>query len=169
MDLVRALGRMRHRPVCVALVGPDSPVEADRRALAAECSELGAGAEARLLGRRTQPELAEILRACDAFALASSAEGLPNSLLEAMASGLASVASEVPGSSDVLSGGGGRTYPLRDVDALAGILDEFAGDSEAAHALGRAAREIAVREYSVAQVADRYVDLYTELLDAPRA
>ena len=167
VDLVRGVGRMRQRPVCVALVGPDSPVEADRRALTTECGELGAGAKARLLGRRSQPELAEILRACDAFALASSAEGLPNSLLEAMASGLACVASDVPGSSDVLSGGGGRTYPLRDVDALAGVLDEFASDPEAARALGREARELAVRDYSVARVADRYVDLYTELLDEP--
>ena len=165
--LVEAVGKLSWRPVCLLLAGPQSPVAADRADLARAIAALPAGAEARCTGRIDAGELAQLLCAADVFALASRAEGLPNSLLEGMASGLPCVATDIPGSRDVLSGGGGLLVELDDCDALVEALDRLAADPEQRARLGREGRQLAELEYSLPSVAQRYLEVYASLL-APK-
>jgi len=161
--LLLAAGRAQSRPLCLVVVGPRGP-EADYQIEIDEAIEaLPPGVEARLQGELPPEELARVLRAADVFALVSRSEGLPNALLEGMASGLACIATRIPGSVDVLGAGGGRLVPLDDLSALSAALDDLAGDTEKRLALGREARAAALERYSFASVADRYRELYASM------
>jgi glycosyltransferase involved in cell wall biosynthesis len=101
-----------------------------------------------------------VLWAADAFALASEREGLPNSLLEAMACGLACVAPASSAGDELLQGGAGLV-PL-DAATLRNALRTLALDVELRQRLGRLAAERAA-EYDVARVADGYERLYARV------
>ena len=88
------------------------------------------------------------------------------SSLEAMASRLPCVASDIPGSRDVLRHGGGRLVPLDDAGALAAVLDELAADPAASERLAAEARAVIERHFSLDSVAERYLATYRELLAA---
>jgi glycosyltransferase involved in cell wall biosynthesis len=106
-------------------------------------------------------DLPPIYRDFDIFVLPSLAEGTSMSALEAMATGLAVVATDVGGNADVLAGGeAGRLVPSNDVAALTDALDLLVADSAARHALGRAARARAVQVYEEERVIDQYEELY---------
>lgn len=166
VDIVEAAGRSGVRPVCVALAGPTSPYRRDALALAAATEALPAGASVVLLGQLSHDELPEAYRAADAFVLASSSEGMPNALLEAMATGLPCLASDVPGSRDVLCEGGGRLFRLGDVGALGRELEALARDPSAAAELGRQARQVVLARHSLEALAGDYLDHYRSLLAA---
>lgn len=103
----------------------------------------------------------EILREMDAFALPSKAEGTSMSVLEAMASGVAVVASSVGGTPDLLNHGEcGQLVPPNDVPALARALADVLSDAAVRSALGSAGRARAVAQYSETTVTDRYEQLY---------
>ena len=101
-----------------------------------------------------------VLWAADVFALASEREGLPNSLLEAMACGLPCVA-PTSAAGDELLGGGAGLVPA-DAAALRDALRTLALDAELRDRLGRLAVERAA-EYDVAAVADGYERLYARV------
>jgi glycosyltransferase involved in cell wall biosynthesis len=143
----------------LVLVG-DGP-ERDR--LAARARELGVGEKVRFTGLVPAP--AEHLRAADAFALPSVAEGMSNSLLEAMATGLPCLASDIGGNTDLLeSGGAGQLVAPQDRPAWTEALVRVLTDRDLAARLGAAARRRIDEEYSLAAVVDRYVALYRRLL-----
>lgn len=76
-------------------------------------------------------------------------DGLPNVLLEAMSSGCAVVASDIPGIQNVMTDGQeGLVVPEANVDALAAALRRLLQDSGLRHALGMRARQKAVAELS---------------------
>ena len=118
------------------------------------------GLDDRVVFTGVVPDPRPVLWAADLFALASEREGLPNSLLEAMACGLACVA---PASSagDELLGGGAGLVPA-DVAGLEDALRTLALDAELRERLGSAAAERAA-EYDVARVADGYERLYARV------
>ena len=105
-------------------------------------------------------------RAVDAFVLASSREGLPNALLEAMASGLPCIASRIDGVTDPLiqDGVNGVLVPPVDVGALAEALDRLFTDPALAHRLGREARRTIEARYAMTTVAETYVQVYRSLV-----
>jgi glycosyltransferase involved in cell wall biosynthesis len=150
-------------------------VRSDR---AAELLVLGAGpCEADL--RRSPPagvrflgdvgDVSTHLRAADAFVLPSSTEGLSNAMLEAMAAGLAVVATSVGGALDLIQDGrSGRLVAPRDPPALASALGAVLADSARAQRLGAAARERVTSAYSLPVVADRLMHLYRDLAIAQR-
>ena len=164
VSLVTAAGQLRHRPVCIALAGPPSPDSRYAADLKRAAVGLPEGIEMRWLGQLPAPRLMELLRAADIFALVSRAEGLPNSLLEAMATGLACIASDVPGSRDVLSYGGGVLVPLDDTPRLVGELEALATNPDERGRLGQEARRIVEQHYSLDAVVDRYIETYRALL-----
>jgi glycosyltransferase involved in cell wall biosynthesis len=108
----------------------------------------------------------EYLRASDVFASASRREGLPNALLEAMASGLAIVACRIEGvtTSLIRDGETGFLFPPDDPNALAGRLALVLGDQRLRGRLGAAAREAVAAGLGIHMVAAKYLDLYRELL-----
>jgi len=143
---------------------------------------VGSGSERRRLERRygnarvvftgqllDEAERIAMLRAMDIFVLPSMVEGLSLSLLEAMACGTASVATDVGSDGDALRGAG-IVMDTKDLDGQLRLalrtLVEFA-DFRAE--LGRRARARAVERYSLSDNLDRLLSLYRELRPAGEA
>jgi glycosyltransferase involved in cell wall biosynthesis len=127
----------------------------------------GAGAAVRFIERTG--DVPTYLRAADVFVLASRREGLPNALLEAMASGLPCIASDLPGVTSwlVRSGESGVLIPAGDSDALEVALRALFADPARRRALGAAARRRVVETCAIDAVARQYLDVYRVLVEGP--
>ncbi len=94
---------------------------------------------------------------------AGNVDGLPNSLLEALASGRAVVASRVAGIPDVVADGeNGLLTPAGDAAGLAAALVRLQGDPALRERLGAAARARAERDLSWGEVARAFEEMYVE-------
>lgn len=103
--------------------------------------------------------------AADVFALPSVSEGLSNSLLEAMASGLAVLASRVGGTTEAVEEAkNGLLFAPEDAAELKRQLGKFFAHPELAARMGQAARQVALGRYGLAGVAQRYEALYRNAL-----
>ena len=103
--------------------------------------------------------------ATDAVAVPSREEVLPNVLREAMACGRPSVAFDIGGSPEAIEDGRtGFIAPAFSADAFADALDRCLGDRSLWCRLCEAARARALREYAIDDIAQRYRDIYDELL-----
>lgn len=142
------------------LVG-DGPLASELRALARErCSQ----GEVVFAGFRD--DIDAVLSASDLFLLASEAESLPLSVLEAMAAGLPVVSTDVGGLAEAVGDGvTGRLVPPGDPAALADAIVEVLGSADRGAAMGRAGRLKAESGFDVracyAKVALMYEDLLT--------
>ncbi|TWU21226.1 putative glycosyltransferase EpsD [Novipirellula galeiformis] len=111
-------------------------------------------------------DVAEILRAVDVFTLTSVSEAASLTLLEAMASGCASVVTDVGGNGEHLRAGvDGFLVPRADDKALADRMVELLSDREKSAALGRAARERVVERFDLNQVVDEYAKHYQAITE----
>jgi glycosyltransferase involved in cell wall biosynthesis len=108
------------------------------------------------LGSRN--DVPELLRQATLFVHATDAEGLPNALLEAMASGLPCVATDLAANREALGDTG--SIVARDVQAIARGLLDLLNDSGKAHELGKAARARAETELGLESMVGRYARLY---------
>jgi glycosyltransferase involved in cell wall biosynthesis len=125
--LVRSIAELRRRqvPVRLLLIGT-GPL---KDALQQQVHELGLDGQVQFLGYQPHDKLAQYLAAGDVFALASVAEGLPVSVLEAMACGTAVVATRVDGTPDIITdGANGFLVPPRDGAALTARLEQALSD-----------------------------------------
>jgi glycosyltransferase involved in cell wall biosynthesis len=105
----------------------------------------------------------ELLRAAEVFAMPSRSEGLPMALLEAMAYGMAIVATEVGGIPEVVnSGEEGLLSPPENPVALADALCHLVADPDLRRHLGEGARR-RVERLDAVEVADRLDALYATL------
>ncbi|MDC4205862.1 MAG: glycosyltransferase family 4 protein [Candidatus Manganitrophus sp.] len=110
-------------------------------------------------------DMDDIFRGCHIVALPSYHEGLPKVLLEAMASGRAVVATDIPGIREVVDHEhNGLLVPVRDVHALASALQMLLISPELRARLGRAGREIVEKGFGVEFLADEHLKLYRRLL-----
>ena len=89
---------------------------------------------------------------------------IPLVLLEAMALGKPVVVSDTEPGSETLAAGGGVVVAAGRADELAHALSELLTDSERRQALGREAREAVQTHWHIRRMAERYRDLYDELL-----
>lgn len=156
-DLLVALPTvLRSHPGTVVLLAGEGPL---RDQLAASAEAMGITGNVRLLGPRD--DVPELLAAADLFVLPSLWEGLPMALLEAMASGLPVVATEVSGTRQVVAPEAtGIIVPVRDPDALAAAMRQLLADPLRARAMGQAGRERIVRGHSVEGQARAHAALY---------
>ena len=93
------------------------------------------------------------LRASTVYVLPSYREGMPRTVLEAMAIGRAIVTSDAPGCRETVTpGDNGFLVPPRDAAALAEAMQRFIVQPELAVAMGRRSREIAEQRYDVHRI-----------------
>ena len=110
-------------------------------------------------------DVPEIMRGLDAFALPSIAEGISNTILEAMASALPVVATNVGGNVELLADGvTGRLVPSGDADTMAQVLLDDFRMPEPARERGRRARLEVERRFTLDGMVAAYGDLYDRLL-----
>lgn len=111
-----------------------------------------------VLGPRDPPY--RFFAAADAFVLPSHREGLPLSLLEAMAAGLPVIATRVGGIPEVVDGSTGILIPPRDVPALKMAILRLCGHREEAAAMGERARVRIEDSFAFGSVWDSYRAIY---------
>lgn len=115
-----------------------------------------------MLGYR--PDVASILAVSDIFCLTSLREGLPISLIEAMASGLPSVGTDVEGIKDVIvDGQNGFLVGLNNVDELREALSRLVDDKRLRTEMGQEAKRFAERSYSLKKCISETQDLFLAL------
>ncbi|MGH7121950.1 MAG: glycosyltransferase family 4 protein [Acetobacteraceae bacterium] len=153
-ELIEAMQALPHAELWV--VGERLP--SDRGVdLAPLLCNSGLGPRLKMFGYRE--DVAAILAAADIFALPSHFEGLPMVLIEAMLAGLPVVASDIPGSRELVRAGtSGLLVPRGDSAALAVALAELASDRARRAAMGKAGRERALACYDEATVLARTLD-----------
>lgn len=121
-----------------------------------------------LLGNRA--DVAELLPECDIFALPSRAEGIPLTILEAMAAGLPVVATDVGGVGEVVvPGQTGTLVAASDPAALAAALNHYVDDPALRQRHGSAGRARVEHRFSLPNMVSTYAALYDRLLDMPTA
>lgn len=155
--LVRAFARIRAQaaPVALVVVG-DGPL---RDSLGDLARSEGVAEDVHFLGDRS--DVADILRGLDLFVLSSVTEGYSIALLEACATGLPIVATDVGGNAEiVVDRVSGRIVPPGDPGSLAAACVEMLSDAMQAQRMASAARAWAVSEASIAAMAGRYASLY---------
>lgn len=138
----------------------DGPLRAEAQRL---LQAAGAADLAWLPGDRD--DIPALLRAFDIFVLPSLGEGISNTILEAMASGLPVVATRVGGNPELVQDGvTGRLVPSADPTAMADTLSELLAQSELRVRFGTAGRERVVQEFSIEHMVERYSQVYDALL-----
>jgi L-malate glycosyltransferase len=129
---------------------------------------LGLAERAHFLGQRT--DVPAILARATLGVLCSSAEGLPNALVEGMAAGLPMVATSVGGNPDVIADGErGFLVPPFAPTALADAIGRVLANPDRARQMGAAARRFVERELTLKQLCDRHDALYRAILDGRAA
>jgi sugar transferase (PEP-CTERM/EpsH1 system associated) len=135
--------------------------------VAAALAEAGLADRAWLPGSRE--DVPELLRAFDVFALPSLAEGISNTILESLASGVPVVATDVGGNAELVAPAmAGRLVPAKDPEALATALGAYLGAPERLAAERDAARARAVERFSIDTMVGAYLDLYDRVLHGGR-
>ena len=112
-------------------------------------------------------DVPEIMRGLDCFVLPSLAEGVSNTILEAMASGLPVVATRVGGNSELIeSGMTGTLVPPANSDALAQAMLGYFNDRSTARRHAKAALRVVETRFSLARMVSDYVGVYERALAA---
>lgn len=163
--LARAFVRaLAHRPALrtrlrLVMVG-DGPLRAESQAL---LDAAGVADLAWLPGERA--DVPDVMRALDCFVLPSLAEGISNTILEAMGTGLPVLATDVGGNRElVVAGRTGQLLASGDMDGLASALVDLAEQPERAAAFGRAGRARVEAQFSLPAMVGAYQNVYDRLL-----
>jgi glycosyltransferase involved in cell wall biosynthesis len=108
-------------------------------------------------------DIPDFLRALDVFVLGSQREGISNTVLEAMASGLPVIATATGGNLELIAANvNGRLVPPGDSNALSQAIVAYAEDAQLRREQGRASRVRAESEYSLTRMLKDYRLLYAE-------
>ena len=111
-------------------------------------------------------DVAALMSGLNCFVLPSLAEGISNTILEAMASGLPVIATRVGANADLLEDGlSGRLVPRSNPQAIANEILAYVADPALARRHGHAGRQIVERRFSLDRMVERYETMYRRLLD----
>ncbi len=168
VGLVRAFARLVHgdaqRRLRLVIVGEGQ----EHGAIEAEIRAANLVDRVWLAGARA--DVAAMIRSFDLFVLPSIAEGISNTVLEAMACGLPVVATAVGGNPELVEAGRtGDLVPASDPHALAAALRAYVDDPARINAHGKAARARIEAEFSLDRMVYRYRSLYESLARPARA
>ena len=165
-DAIRAVARVRS-PVEYIVVG-DGPLRPDLEALVRTCN---VGDRVRFTGPLPRTKVAELLASSDVLLAPSvtaadgDIEGMPVSIMEAMAVGIPVVSTRHSAIDELVTDGvSGYLVPEHAVAALADRIDELAASPARRIEMGAMGREAIVREFDAAKLTDRLESLYESLL-----
>ncbi len=160
--LLEAFARIAgaHDKVVLFIVGTGS-LEASLKNIA---HQLGLKESVRFLGLRT--DIPDLLTLADGFVLSSIWEGMPMVLLEAHASGLPIVATDVGGNRDVVKDGiSGFLVPPKNPETLASAMRHLMTlPKDRRQEMGLAGRALVEKEYSLERIVDQWEGIYLSLL-----
>ncbi|MCS6831755.1 MAG: glycosyltransferase, partial [Armatimonadota bacterium] len=147
---------------CMLLLAGDGALRGEMEKMA---HSLGIQSRVRFLGIRH--DIPQLMNAADAYVMSSSREGLPNVLLEAHATGLPAVTTDVGGNREiVVEGTTGFVVPARNPNALAEAMRRMMDmDEHERLQMGTAGRQYIVENYSMERVVQQWEDLYREMLN----
>jgi glycosyltransferase involved in cell wall biosynthesis len=161
-DLLAAFRRVADRfgdTAHLVIVGSGPDLDALRE----QARALGIGRRVLLTGFRN--DVREIMPSFDVMAFSSLYEGLPVALLEAMACGVAVVATSVPGLVEVLADRqNALMVPARSPEALADALCYALRNPEARRALSASGRDLFRKRYTADRMVEHYAAVYRELM-----
>lgn len=147
-------------PNTVAVIAGDGELRDD---LSTYAASIGVADQVRLIGWRR--DLPTVYAATDVFLLTSRNEGTPVALIEAMASAVPGVSTDVGGVRDVIGGRDtGRTAPFGDATGLANEIIELLGAPDLRREMGRRARQRVLASYDINRLVGDIASLYQELL-----
>jgi glycosyltransferase involved in cell wall biosynthesis len=162
-SMLQAFARVVHKHSnTILLIAGDGPLRKTMENLA---RELGIEKRTKFLGIRR--DIPQLMNAADAYVMSSSREGMPNVLLEASATGLPIVATDVGGNREiVLDGVTGFLVPPRNPEALArAMLRIMDLSDEERKEMGERARKHIEVKFNLDRVVDLWEILYYELLE----
>lgn len=153
---IDSIGRLEKNNFKVLIVGSGP----ERQALENKARKLGLQEKIIFTGQRS--DVPEILAASDIFVLPSLSEGLPMALLEAMASALPCVVTDI--GLPVKHEETALVVPARDSAALARAIERLIKDKELRERLGRNAKEEALEKYSWSEAVEKYAEIFRRVL-----
>ena len=158
-ELFEAARQLDDRYV-VFVIGPDDTTKGD--SLPTELVERARADGVRFLGMRTDVD--DLYRALDIFVLPSHREGFPRAAMEAAASGLPVVATDIRGCREVVEDGvNGLLVPVRDPDSLVKAIGTIGDDPELRAKMGTAGVERARRLFDETAVVGTVLDAYRQV------
>ncbi len=141
----------------------------DRESLEREVVDRGLGTQVIFEGSVNHDRIREFYGAADAFVLASFNEGVPVVLMEAMASGIACIATSVGGTPELIRNEvDGILVPPSDDRALACAIERLIDDPELCSRLGAAGRRRVIEEYNLDRSAARLAQIFASRVGACR-
>ena len=129
--------------------------------------ELGLGNQVRFLG--FIEDMASFYSALDLFVLSSLSEGMPLSVIEAMASGVPVVATRTGGVEDVVTQGAGRLVPPGDSESMAACIRDVLLYPEESRNLAHKARLNVRERFSLEEMIRKTEEVYEEVLACPNS
>jgi glycosyltransferase involved in cell wall biosynthesis len=156
----------QQNPRAHLIIVGDGPM---RTALVNQVRELRIEDRVTFTGMQNTEQISYWLQLSDVFTLVSSREGLPVSLIEAMATAMPSVVTDLPATAQLITEGvHGLRVPVHNPEAIAASLLRLFADPGIRESMGKAARPIAVERFSLDKVLTEYERVFSDILPAAR-
>jgi glycosyltransferase involved in cell wall biosynthesis len=163
--LIEAVGQLNQMDVGgfeLELVGEGE----QRPVLERMVSDLGLTRNIRFSGWVARDRIADCYRRADVFVTSTTWEGMPNTVLEAMACGLPIVGTQASGLHELVREGvNGYLAPIKDPNALAEALARLIDNGFERRRMGRESRKLAEREFAWEYIAQQYVKVYEQVIE----
>ena len=159
LDLAHSFSKIRTKQAFLLVVGPDENnlVKQIKKINKHKSSQL------RIIGHTNRPE--DYLATSDALCLPSYREGFGNVIIEAAATGIPAIASNIYGISDAINNRKtGVLHQPKDVKAIISAMQNFLENPELVRSYGRAAKERVIAEFDANVMSKYWLNFYLQIL-----
>lgn len=159
--LFSALEKLKNAEWVLSLAG-DGPSRSKLEALA---KKIGIEDRVKFLGWKSRAELPQLFQEANLFVYPSRHEGMPNAVLEGMASGLPVLATRIAGNEELVTADTGILVTSEDATELEAGLATMLANPEVRERMGAAARKRVEENYNWPRVAEDYMELIDQVLE----
>lgn len=160
-ELIAAVSALENKEALACLIIGDGP---QKKELEKKIKRLGLTDTVKLLGPKKYEEVIGLLKISDIFANPSYTEGLPTTVVEAALCGLAIVATNVGGTSEIITDEkSGYLVPPQNVPALKEKLERLIGDAELRQRFGENVKKEAVDKFNWNRSVEKFMVVFSEL------